>query len=58
MLPTAPNDPGDLYITNFVFTQPLSEKLVVFAGKKDVLGGADQDEFAGGDGTINSSTRR
>ena len=27
------------------------ERLVVFAGKKDVLGAADQDVFAGGDGT-------
>ena len=49
--PTAPNDPGVPYITNFLFTQPLSEEFVVFAGKKDVLGAADQDEFAGGDGT-------
>ncbi len=51
MQPTAPNDPGDLFLTNFVITQPLSEDLVVFGGKKDVLGGADQDVFAGGDGT-------
>lgn len=51
MVPPAPNDPGTPYITNFIFTQPLSEKLVVFAGKKDVLGAADQDVFAGGDGT-------
>ncbi len=50
-IPPAPNNPGELYLTNFVFTQPLSEKLVLFAGKKDVLGGADQDVFAGGDGT-------
>ncbi len=49
--PTAPNDPGVPYISNFVITQPLSEKLIVFVGKKDVLGAADQDEFAGGDGT-------
>ena len=49
--PVAPNNPGDLYMTNFVITQPLSEELVVFGGKKDVLGGADQDVFAGGDGT-------
>lgn len=49
--PPAPNDPGALFVTNFVFTQPLSENFVVFAGKKDVLGAADQDEFAGGDGT-------
>ena len=51
MQPTAPNDSGDLFLTNFVITQPLSEDLVVFGGKKDVLGGADQDVFAGGDGT-------
>jgi porin len=51
-LPPAPNDPpGTLFMTDFVFTQPLSESLVVFAGKKNVLGAADQDEFAGGDGT-------
>ncbi len=50
-IPPVPESPGELYLTNFVFTQPLSEKLVVFAGKKDVLGGADQDVFAGGDGT-------
>lgn len=51
-VPPTPNDPaGQLYMTNFVITQPLSEKFVVFAGKKDVLGAADQDDFAGGDGT-------
>jgi hypothetical protein len=36
--PIAPNDPGVPYITNFSLTQPLSEELVVFVGKKDVLG--------------------
>lgn len=50
-IPPAPNNPGVPYMTNFVFTQPLSGKLVVWFGKKDVLGAADQDEFAGGDGT-------
>ncbi len=50
-LPPAANNPGDLFLTNFVITQPLSEDLVVFGGKKDVLGAADQDVFAGGDGT-------
>lgn len=38
-------------MSNFVITQPLSEQLVMYGGKKDVLGAADQDEFAGGDGT-------
>lgn len=50
-LPPAPDSPGVPYITNFLFTQPLSENLIVFAGKKDVLGAADQAIFAGGDGT-------
>jgi porin len=50
-IPPAPNSPGELYMTNFVVTQPLSENFVLFAGKKDVLGAADQDVFAGGDGT-------
>ncbi len=49
--PPAPNNPGVPYITNFVFTQPLSKELILYAGKKDVLGAADQDAFAGGDGT-------
>jgi porin len=51
LLPTSPNDPGVPLLTNFLWTQPLSERLVVFAGKKDVLGTLDQDIFAGGDGT-------
>lgn len=50
-LPPAPNKPGELFLTNFLLTQPLSPNFVVFAGKSDVLGGADQDIFAGGDGT-------
>ncbi len=50
-IPPAPDDPGQLFMTNFVVTQPLSKNFVVFAGKKDVLGAADQDVFAGGDGT-------
>lgn len=49
--PSNPNNPGVPYLTNFLFTQPLSQCLVLFAGKKDVLGAADQDIFAGGDGT-------
>ena len=50
-LPPAPNDQGTLFLSDFVITQPLSENFVVFAGKKNVLGTADQDEFAGGNGT-------
>ena len=51
-LPPQPNDPGLPFVTDFLFTQPLAGgKLVVFAGKKNVIGAADQDIFAGGDGT-------
>ncbi len=50
-VPPAPNDPGELFLSNFVITQPLSKEFVLYAGKVDVLGGLDQDDFAGGDGT-------
>ncbi len=51
-LPPQLNDPGVPFVTDFLFTQPLAGgKLVVFAGKKNVIGAADQDIFAGGDGT-------
>ena len=50
-LPPATDEAGRLYMTNFVVTQPLSKNFVVFGGKKDVLGAADQDVFSGGDGT-------
>lgn len=49
--PVTPNDRGDLFLSNFVITQPLSKEFVLYAGKIDVLGGLDQDDFAGGDGT-------
>ncbi|MCE9534690.1 MAG: carbohydrate porin [Planctomycetes bacterium] len=50
-IPPMPNDPGSLFLTDFFVTQPLSKNWVVFAGKKNVLGAADQDDFAGGNGT-------
>jgi porin len=50
-LPPAPNNEGMPYITDFLLTQPLSKNWVVFAGKKNVIGAADQDDFAGGNGT-------
>lgn len=50
-LPPAPNNAGVPYITDFFVTQPLSKEWVVFAGKKNVIGAADQDDFAGGNGT-------
>jgi porin len=51
LLPVVPNREGELFMTNFRVLQPLSEQLVVFAGKTDVLGEVDQNIFAGGDGT-------
>ena len=51
LLPPVPNDEGRPYITDFLLTQPLSQNLVVFVGKKNVIGVADQDDFAGGNGT-------
>ena len=50
-LPPAPNNPGVPYLTNFFLVQPLSQNLVVFAGKKVLVGEMDQDRFAGGNGT-------
>lgn len=50
-LPPAPGNPGVPYMTDFLVTQPLSEHLIVYAGKRNVLGSADQDVFAGGNGT-------
>ncbi len=51
LLPPRPNQPGVPFLTNFLWTQLLSERWVAFLGKKDVLGSFDQDIFAGGDGT-------
>lgn len=50
-LPPVPDSPGVPFLTNFLWTQPLNEQWAVFAGKKCVIGAADQDLFAGGDGT-------
>jgi porin len=51
LLPPAPERQGEIMLTNFRILQPISEGLVVFAGKTDFLGEADQNIFAGGDGT-------
>jgi porin len=51
LTPVAFDGQGIPYLTNFLITQPLSESLILYGGKKDVLGGADQVDFAGGDGT-------
>jgi porin len=50
-IPPAPNNNGSIFLTDFFITQPLSKEWVVFAGKKNVVGTADQDAFAGGNGT-------
>jgi porin len=50
-LPPVPDGQGIPYITDFFVTQPLSKNWVVYAGKKNVIGTADQDDFAGGNGT-------
>ncbi|TWT52973.1 Carbohydrate-selective porin, OprB family [Rubripirellula amarantea] len=43
------SDSRDLYLTNFVITQALSENFIVFAGKMDTLDG-DANAFAHGRG--------
>lgn len=49
-LPPVPEHEGMPFLTDFLLTQPLSKEWVVFAGKKNVIGGLDQDDFAGGNG--------
>lgn len=51
-LPPTPNHQGVPFLTDFIFTQPLSKEWIVYAGKKNVIGAADQDDFAGGNGTF------
>lgn len=50
-LPPSQNNPGVPYLTNFLLVQPFSKNLVVFVGKKVLVGEMDQDRFAGGNGT-------
>ncbi len=50
-LPTAADSEGQLFLTNFTYTQPLHKHFVMFVGKRDVLGDLDQEKFSGGDGT-------
>jgi porin len=42
---------GDVYCTNFLLIQPLSEQFVVTVGKTRLPGTADNNIFAGGDGS-------
>lgn len=51
---TMPVDPaanGELCCTNFMPVQPLSEQFIVTAGKTRTIGVADNNKFAGGDGS-------
>jgi porin len=50
-LPPAPDDPGIPWLTGFAWTQSLTDRVTVFAGKMSGIGAADQNLFAGGDGT-------
>ena len=50
-LPVDPAAHGDLYCTNFMLLQPLSEQFIVTVGKTRTIGVADNNIFAGGDGS-------
>lgn len=50
-LPPAPDDPGIPLLTGCACSQPVTERLEVFVGKMSGIGAADQNLFAGGDGT-------
>ena len=50
-LPPAPNDPGQLFLTNFLWTKSLTDQLTVFAGRRSGLQPAGPGTFGGGDGT-------
>ncbi len=49
--PVDPAATGDLYCTNFMLIQPLSEQFILAAGKTRTVGIADNNVFAGGDGS-------
>ena len=51
VLPPVADEPGVPMLTSFFYTQPLSRQLVLFFGKREMVGAFDQDIFAGGDGT-------
>jgi porin len=48
--PTVLDNPASPYVTNFLYSQQVSEKLVVAVGKKRMLAIHDDNVFAGGDG--------
>ena len=49
--PVDPAATGNLYCTNFMLIQPLSENFILTAGKTRTVGVADNNKFAGGDGS-------
>jgi hypothetical protein len=51
VMPVDPAATGDLYCTNFMIIQPLSKQFIVTAGKTRTIGIADNNKFAGGDGS-------
>ena len=51
VMPVDPVAHGDLYCTNFMLVQPLSEQFIVTVGKTRTIGVADNNKFAGGDGS-------
>jgi len=51
VMPVDPQASGNLYCTNFMLIQPLSEQFIVTAGKTRTIGVADNNKFAGGDGS-------
>ncbi len=50
-MPVDPAASGSLYCTNFMYIQPLSEQFIVTVGKTRTIGIADNNKFAGGDGS-------
>ena len=50
-MPVDPAAQGNLYCTNFMLVQPLSEQFIVTVGKTRTIGVADNNKFAGGDGS-------
>ena len=49
--PIDPAANGAVRVTNFLYVQPLSEQLLVSVGKTRLVGTADRNIFAGGDGS-------
>jgi porin len=50
-MPVDPAASGSLYCTNFMYIQPLSEQFIFTIGKTRTIGIADNNKFAGGDGS-------